>query len=405
MVDISLRRWCVAILSIFAVCVQPNAAENPWSKASEDAFEPNFFRLRAHYSYQGRPIDFDIVVGCYIRAHHRHAILHSYAVRYPYFFILPTGDGHEIMQVVPIACRGETTENGLVPKDFLPGVVWFDEPKDYRLGVAYFSEDAFESPKSRLKFLGASIQKATERDWERFEYKNGGNPGLDDRYFDPLLDWTSNLAKNRGKGRRSEFAEIASKCSGVRRYKLSERGREVLRKYWPRTKPQYWATSDRFPGPWEELQKVEKHTPILEDGIPYAEHFIGASYRYAGFPTRARGGMANGATPGKVASEIFPVRNDWAVPWVFTDEVVRSKFLTRQVEVEHGLGKGFLYCFRDLKADWEVKVALPEFLDREARLLVDGARVETPDVSYWGWPSPFFERDEFIYFKIDIAID
>src|SRR5262249_47256499 len=87
----------------------------------------------------------------------------------PRFFVKATRDGGAILLDTPNACAGETTDDGRVPKDFLPATVWFDKASDFTLGTAYLSEDAFENPRSRLKFLGAAIHKATLADWDAFQ--------------------------------------------------------------------------------------------------------------------------------------------------------------------------------------------------------------------------------------------
>jgi hypothetical protein len=119
-----------------------------------------YFRLKAKYSHAGQPVDFDIVVGCGIRVDRYHGGDSGFlASRYPRFFVQRTHDNHAVMQIVPIACRGETTESGIVPADFLPGVIWFDTPGDYRFGIAYVSEDAFESPNGQLKFTVRRLRR------------------------------------------------------------------------------------------------------------------------------------------------------------------------------------------------------------------------------------------------------
>lgn len=125
-----------------------------------------YFRLKADYSHDGQPVNFDIVVACSVRVdRYKGGDSGFLAARYPRFFVKETHDGHAVMQIVPAACRGETTANGIVPKDFLPGVTWFEKSGDYRFGIAYVSEDAFENPEGQLKFHGASIEKATHEDW------------------------------------------------------------------------------------------------------------------------------------------------------------------------------------------------------------------------------------------------
>jgi hypothetical protein len=128
-----------------------------------------FFRLKASYLRGSERIDFDIVVGCNVRVTAYKDGEESYdAVRDPLFFVKATQDGGALLQIVPNACLGQTTQNRDVPKDFLPGAIWFESKDDFSFGIGYVTEDAFESPRSKLKFLGATITKASRREWEAF---------------------------------------------------------------------------------------------------------------------------------------------------------------------------------------------------------------------------------------------
>lgn len=363
-----------------------------------------YFRMKANYSHDGQPIDFDIVVACSIRIdRYRGGDSGFLAARYPRFFVKRTQTNHAVMQIVPTACRGETTANGIVPRDFLPGVIWFDKPDDYRFGVAYVSEDAFENPNSQLKFHGASIQKATRAEWDAFRKRATDNEGMRKRYYDRPYYWTEDAKRIASGGGKEVEAAYARGCTGVIRLKLSDAAREVLRKYWAASKPRFWATNSRDDGPWPELMKLERSTPLFADGLRYVEHLNGGNYKYKGFPTRARGGMIGSKSHPKIPSELFPARFDRGVPWVFTEKVAKFPYLTRDIEVRTGAGKGFLYCYTYLNPG-TLEIPVPDFRNRESRVRVDGDWVVTPKPRRWSWPSPFYERDEYIYVKFGVGL-
>jgi hypothetical protein len=365
-----------------------------------------YFRLKAKYSHAGQPVEFDIVVACNIRVtRYRGGESGFLASRYPRFFVQRTHDNHAVMQIVPSACRGETTENGIVPRDFLPGAIWFDTPGDYRFGIAHVSEDGFEKSNSQLKFHGASIEKATRLAWETFKKRAVDNEGMRSRYYDRPYYSTEDAQRIAERGGREIEAAYARGCTGVIRHKLSEAGRAVLRKYWPIGKPRFWATNSRDDGPWPELIALEKRAPIFANGLAYIEHLYGGNYKYGGFPTRARGGMMYSNSNNKVPPEIFPARFDRGVPWVFTKEVAKSAYLTKDVEIHTGPGKGFLYCYTHLNpGDDKLEIPLPDFRNRESRVRVDNEWVNTPQPKYWSWPSPFYERDEYMYVEFEIGL-
>ena len=401
----SNRFLSLFILSVLVLALVPPASSLGGVTLSEERAS-YYFRLKAQYSHDGRPVSFDIVVACNNRVtRYRGGESGFLATRYPRFFVQRTHDGREVMQIVPIACRGETTEDGRVPTDFLPGAIWFDTPGDYRFGIAYVSEDAFENPNSQLKFHGASIHKATRAEWDAFKKRAANNEGLRKRYYDRPA-YTTEDARQIVEGRGNEVeAAYVRGCSGVRRYKLSEAGRAIVRDSWPADKPRFWASNGLYDGPWPELQQAEKETPIFANGLRYIEHFIGSSYEYAGFPTRTRGGMIYSGSYKYAPAEFFPVRNQRGVPWVFTGEVAKSRYLTANVELNSGMGRGFFYCYTMLSpGQGGLGKVLPDFRSRQSRVRVDGEWVVTPKPRQWSWPSPFFERDEYIYFLTGIGL-
>jgi hypothetical protein len=363
-----------------------------------------YFRLQAHYTHAAEPIDFDIVVACSIHVtHHRGGNSGFLASRYPLFFVQRTRDNHAVMQIVPIACRGETTESGVVPEDFLPGAIWFDTPGDYRIGIAYFSEDAFESPNSQLKFHGASIQTATRAEWEAFGKRAADNEGLRSRYYDRPDYWTGDAQRIADGGGKEIEAAYARACHGVIRYRLSDTARALVRKYWPTDKPRFWVTSNRDGDPFRDLMELERHTPIFTDGIQFTQHLTWGNYEYGGFPTRSGGGMMWSYARKIAPAEIFPSRSDRGIPWVFTDEVAKSRYLTKDVEVRTGPGKGFLYCYTYLNPG-TLEIPLPDYRGRETRIGVDGEWVVTPNPQHWSWPSSFFEGDEYLYIEFNVSL-
>lgn len=396
--------WFLLIV-LLALLLTPPAASF-WGVTKSTERGSYYFRLKAKYTYDGQPINFDIVVACSIRVDRQRSGGSSFfATRYPRFLVKRTHDNHELMQIVPSACRGEKTVNGRVPDDFLPGVIVFDKPGDYRLGIAYVSEDAFANPNSPIKFHGASIEHATHADWEAFQNHDADNEGMRRRYYDRAIyppEEAQVIAESGGAEVEPAYARA---CFGYARYKLSEVGRAIVRRYWPKNRPRYWATRDRDDGPWPELAKAEKRAPIFANGRRYVEHLTSGSYRHGGFPTRAGGGMINSESRPKYPPAIFPARTDNGIPWVFTEKVRDSRLLVKRVEVNNGPGNGHLYCYTTLNpGQGFLGTVIPNFQKRETRVRVDDDWVVTPDAKSWNWVSPFYEMDEFIYFKFHISL-
>lgn len=114
-----------------------------------------YYRFKANFAYKGEPLDFDIVVGCNVRITTYKDNDRTVDVGVaPMAFGLKMKDGHGVVIRPPQACKGETTENGNVPRDLLPLVVTYENAEAPWSGIAYASEDAYESPLSELKFFG-----------------------------------------------------------------------------------------------------------------------------------------------------------------------------------------------------------------------------------------------------------
>src|SRR4051812_21130427 len=124
-----------------------------------------YYRFKASYAYKGEPLDFDIVVGCHVKITTYKDNDRTVEVGVvPTIFGLKTRDQHGVAVLLPDACHGETTQNGRVPKKLLPLAVTYERANEPWSGVAYASEDAYESPRSELKFLGSTISRATREE-------------------------------------------------------------------------------------------------------------------------------------------------------------------------------------------------------------------------------------------------
>jgi hypothetical protein len=134
-----------------------------------------YYRFKASYAYKGEPLDFDIVVGCNVRVTTYKDNDRTVEIGIaPMIFGLKMKDGRGVVVRPPEACQGETTENGKVPATLLPLVVTYENADQPWIGLAYASEDAYESPISELKFFGATISRATREEWQ--EWRRTGAP-------------------------------------------------------------------------------------------------------------------------------------------------------------------------------------------------------------------------------------
>jgi hypothetical protein len=170
-------RWLVAVLALFGLLFGVRTLgergypgrfsfTKPLDVKSAGDDRATYFRLKVNLAYKGEPLDFDIVVGCNVRITTYKDNDRTVEVGVaPMLYGLRMKDGHGVVVKPPEACEGETTENGKVPKTLLPLVVTYENADAPWFGIAYASDDSYNSPLSQLKFFGASIEKATREEW------------------------------------------------------------------------------------------------------------------------------------------------------------------------------------------------------------------------------------------------
>ncbi|HET9395626.1 MAG TPA: hypothetical protein VFO36_06180, partial [Nitrospiraceae bacterium] len=210
----------------------------PASRVQSQHFQDNgyFYRMRAAFEVKetGERLDFDYVVACNIRVTRwRDGGLSDDSTYSPRMVAKATAGGQAVVLRTLGACNGLTSENGDIPSDILPLAVWFDTVDDLSRGLGYVSEDAYDSPISKLRFHGARIDRATRGEWERWRKQAAesyieqgvlpGPWGYDYPESDPNID------------------RYVSSCQGYSRLKLPENLREKLRSLWPAERPRFWA--------------------------------------------------------------------------------------------------------------------------------------------------------------------
>lgn len=141
------------------------------SKPDEGGF---FYRLQASYIYKptGEPVEVDYVVGCNVEVQHNKYSGPTYrARRTPEFIHLPAPEGSAIGIRSSDICSDVKFERGLVPDDFMPMTIFYDSADDLSFGWGYTTEDAWESEKSKLRLVDASITQSTYDEWKTWREK------------------------------------------------------------------------------------------------------------------------------------------------------------------------------------------------------------------------------------------
>jgi hypothetical protein len=401
--------WLVAVVAVAIVGAGLLAAvvtAQAQSTLSVTDDRGTYYRLKVKLAYKGEPQDFDIVVGCHVREIFYKEGGSTYEVGLiPTVFGRRMSDGKGLVVRPPSACRGETTANGRVQPDLLPLVIVYDNADRLDFGIAYLSEDAYESPLSVLKFGGATIEKATRDDFDQFR-KTQTNTVRRELYHSALAS-DQLLRQLRLKRVERSWAHV---CEGYERYLLGDSARSVLREHWPDARPAYWQTTYAVE---DVLAKIvfDRRTPIHSDTKDRPAHPAWSFSDGAadlGLPTRTGGGLVSTSRGNRFAEACYPAASDYRVDkWPASNDQRRS-YLAGQdhvadmhINFRGGSTRGFAYCFTRAFPDDDLKDSL---VGKRRVGLVDGEVVFAARAP--GGPSfvPMWilERDEFAlhFFRI-----
>lgn len=302
-----------------------------------------FYRLIVNLAYKGEPLTFNIVVGCNVRT-----TIYKYNDRTVEMGVMPMAyglrmkNGRGVVVRPPEACKGETTENGRVPATILPLVVTYENADEPWFGLAYASDDAYDSPRSELKFFNATISHATRPEWE--EWRHSEAPKNFVTY--ELLGMNPDEPFNPPRWERGRHF-MAFDCQGFARLALPALAREIVRNHWPPGHPEYWYADNATE---VSLRRISdrKTDPPSYDGyrlVQYLSKSVGSS----GVPRRAPGGLI--FYTNTVAGPIYPARSDLTVSHLepngdFPANVLaKPKLVWAAAQVAPDL-QGFGYCDR-----------------------------------------------------------
>jgi hypothetical protein len=346
-------RWLLAVLVLFGVLFAIKALGEQgrlgrWSftksvdvKSAGDN-RATYYRLKVNLAYKGEPLDFDIVVGCHVRIttykDNDRAVEVGVA---PMVFGLKMKDGHGVVVRPPEACGGETTENGKVPKALLPLIATYENANAPRFGIAYASEDAYDSPLSQLKFFGASISKATREEWQQWRRTEAPKNfvtyellGINEESPWDFPRW------------KPGYRVMASNCLGDSWVKLPESVREVIRGYWPSDKPAYWYPNGDTRRALSVALRRQAKDQLVLDGNQFDSYNL-PSLGAEGVPRRQPGAEIRFAD--RVVGDVYPARTDLSLNQLGSDGELplaikaKSKLSWSEAEVRPDL-RGFAYC-------------------------------------------------------------
>lgn len=199
-----------------------------------------YFRLKVDYSYKGGPQHFNIVVGCNVlNVRYKDGSGTYEPGMTPTVYGQRMSDGKAVVVRPPDACRGSTTENGEVPRNFLPVMIVYNDADTMGFGTAYMSDEAYDSPYSLMTFGKATIEKATREEF--VDFRGNGPPNAVTRSQYHSTQWGDTLQR---LGLPRSHPAFGWGCHGYSRWKLNEQQQAIVRKHWPADRPNYWTLAD-----------------------------------------------------------------------------------------------------------------------------------------------------------------
>jgi hypothetical protein len=356
-----------------------------------------YYRLKVNLTYKGEPLDFDIVVGCRVKITTYKDNDRTVEVGIaPTVFGLKTSDGHGVAIHPPEACNGESTENGGVPKTLLPLVVTYQNADEPWFGIAYASEDAYDNSRSELKFLGATISKATPEEW--YAWRQTEAPKNFITYallgINPQNMWDFPKWK-------PGYHAMASNCRAVSRVKLPDAVRDVVRPFWPSDKPDYWYPSEAAR---QALWKIayEPQDPPLFEGHRFRD-YLESSVGLTGLPRRAAGAVI--FYNQRVEGDLYPAKTDLTINRLTPDGELPAEARTKEkldwsaAEIKPQL-RGFAWC-NGPEPGVTIADLPPRVFSNNNRNVnrINGEAISEKLQSYSTNFNIAFERDEYVVFS------
>jgi hypothetical protein len=361
-----------------------------------------YFWLKVDFAYKGEPQHYDIVVGCNVLSIHYKDSSSTYeAGLVPTVWGQRMSDGKAVVVRAPDACRGDTTENGGVPADFLPVMVVYDNADTVAFGVGYMTDDAYRSPKSVLRFDKATVERATRAEFDAFRANGPQNVVTRSQYHSAQNDYQLALL-----GLTRTYPAFGRSCSAFSRWRLTEPEREIVRKYRPANAARYWTISQTLldtttRGSYaneirEARKKAQKQT--RDDGLAlelnggFWQPDLGA-LRRDGVQLVGLKGSIRGAAAFYPANTLMS-QNKWPVERtarIAAYEALQS-VNTTNIDIDGGQNRGFAYCY---SGEWPPSGALKDKVwALPATTTVDGKELVSDAPEHWGYGS---DRAEFVF--------
>lgn len=207
---------------------------------------------------------------------------------YPDLMIMPTQDGAALGIRTPAMCQsvrwgisGATDEplppeQYFIPEDYLPATLFYPNVNDLGFAFLYASDVAYDSPYSKLEFLGATIKRSTYQEWQDWRQRAA-------EAYEPIEGfpgpWGFNVggrdvqdlearvrAHNNGAGIANSF------CTGFTKLEIPMQYQDLLSRYRPEDAKRYWLADEPIDGEYLKWALMKTSEPVFNHA-KFTHHF------------------------------------------------------------------------------------------------------------------------------------
>lgn len=292
-VDIAVRALLLCVFSFLtAACDNRSSSFGGVGGIVDGANGTLFFNVEAEYRVKrtGEVIAFDYVGIC------AGSIKRwgddeprERRTNYPDLMIMPTQDGAAVGVRTPAMCyssrwgiSGATgdalpPDQFFIPEDYLPSTFWYPNINDLGMAFFYASDVAYESPYSKLEFLGASIKRSDYEAWKDWRQRAV-------EAYEPIEGfpgpWGFNLngrdvqdLEARVRDHNNGAGIIGANCTLFMKLEIPEQFHDLLSKYRSDDAGRYWISDKEVDGEYLR-QALSKTSGSVFNHGRFRDHFF-----------------------------------------------------------------------------------------------------------------------------------
>ncbi|KDA02109.1 hypothetical protein [Hyphomonas oceanitis] len=281
--------------------------EGPSRSGSASSHAPRppsfFYRMKADFILKetDETVQFDYVAACGgVVQNYSYTTPSVFYTHHPIIMFQPVGEGQALGLVTIDMCDnwkwgkvefGPRAGKSRIPDDLRPLAIWFDDIDDLSRGWGYKTDDAYESPLAKMKFVSASVSVTDKSDWEKWRAEAEASYEQIGVLPGPWgYSYTNEEMRSRAKAAHEGGLGIVSpQCTSVFRVKIHKDVADAIFAKSTDDIGRYWFTTESAKIALDETTKLFSRDGPLQDGHSYRDYVSGGK-QYSGTLRRSGGG-------------------------------------------------------------------------------------------------------------------